>query len=121
MPYWLEKLFNRVNDKDINWYGVVHWRPPKDRAMTPWLVLKICLVFVPVTVIICFAVIWGLFQINGLHGWEKYYFAVGGSIAAGGLFILGQLMSAACWNQRAARLRKELYGEETLKDSYRDS
>jgi hypothetical protein len=125
----LERLFNAINDKDINWYGFVHMRPAKSADMSPAVVVKLSLFFAPLTALTAFLIVRLMFRASGVdrdlaESGMVLPVCIGAGCAAAGLFVVGQLTSAHFWNRRAERLRNAQgtpeTADETMKDSYRE-
>ena len=97
----LEKFSTWLTDMDWQWWPVLHWRPPKNRLMNQFLVMKLTATFGSVlglgTFLIFYLPLWSL-------SWEL---VLAGSMVYGWIFFSLLFESTVFfWNRRARRLQK---------------
>ena len=105
MPNWLEKLCNRINDRDLTWVGFRALRPAPDQDMNAGVVAPLCLVYCPLMALLAFGIFYWFRTTVNRHVPESVPW-IGGAAAAVTFFGM-QCLLARAWNRRAVRLRHE--------------
>ncbi len=53
---WIARQLNRVNDWDLTWVGFRALPPAVDQDMRPGVVVRLCLVYCPLSAVLAFAI-----------------------------------------------------------------